>query len=106
MRAVFCRFDRIFVFGIFIPAYDVAGSRRILEIANDTIDDVLVIYVSVFAYMFFSVVPLFVFVFAASIRGFVGVSSAGYSIYADGILASVMHDANDLWSANFPAVRA
>lgn len=67
-------------FGISIAAYYVAGSRRCLDVADDTEDDVLEIYVVLLRLIFLLVVTFVVIFFAVPFHSFFGVCSAGHPI--------------------------
>lgn len=97
---VFCWFGIVIVLGIFIAVYDPTDFRRCLDVADDTIEEIPLIYNGVPGYLFFSVVALVVVVSAVSFHGLVEVCRSGHPIYVDGIFVSVLYGASDLESAH------
>lgn len=78
------------------------SSRRCFEVADDTIDNVLAIYVksqSCSSLAGKPVVAVVVLALAILLRDSLGVLSTGDLIYANGIFESVLHESNDFGSA-------
>lgn len=101
---IFCWFGGVIILGVSITVCDVASSRRCLQVANDTIKNILAIYVGVPGFLFLSFVALAVVLFAVPFHGVFGVCSVDHQIYADCVLDSFLHDGNGLGSNTYYSV--
>lgn len=106
MGNIFGLLDDINFFSIPIQAYNPESSCLSLDVADDTIDDVLAIYSMVLGCLFVLFVAVVVVLFADKIPDLAGVCNMGPASYADGVFDSVFRDANDLESDNYHSVQA
>lgn len=103
---IFRRSRSFTAFDIYLPAYIIASSRWCLEMTDDTIDDVLEIYVWVPGYFSLSIFALFVFLFAAPFSGLVEMCIGGHPIYIYGAFDSVSPDADNYESDTHNSIRS
>lgn len=105
----FAPLGSVIIFGVSRPSYGAASSRRCLEVADDTIADVVAIYVGVHACFLLFVTPVFTLVtvdFDILFCDVVRVCSAGHPIYPDCTFDSVLHDANNLGSKTYNSIQS
>lgn len=93
---IFSGFCCVVLFDTSIPMYDVGSFCRCLEVVEDTIDDILAIFARSQNCLFFfakMVVAIVVVALATHIHDLIGMCNAVHPNYADGIFASILHDA-------------
>lgn len=100
---IFGGFTCVLFFGISISTYDVVLFRSCLEVAADTIDRILSIFLLGAIVIFSFVEPavvIFVVVLSISLRNIVESWSVGQLIYANGIFDCFLHDTTDFGSSS------
>lgn len=105
MRNFFRQLGSVIVFVISIAALGLARSGRCLEVSNDTIDNVLSIFVGVLGRLLMLVVAHATIAFVVSFFILVRLSRAGHLIYANDVFDFFLHDESDLGSNTYSSIR-